>query len=188
MTGTHKLAQQYINPKTRRAYTGVGSKEYNDVLQQHLIPEGSTHFQQAGRNQGMNHLRQKHRHCLLSCLSIGTVFMWRLAASDSRVQEVQKRLQSCIPQLPQLDLLRESCLSSKGTMQFSGVNLASACGGCLLAGIPFPGFFDTYSNCTIKAARPKNSDTSSNRNWSLAFRHVFLHGSWLENETAAKNM
>ena len=30
-------------------YTGVGSKEYNDVLQQHLIPEGSRLFQQAGR-------------------------------------------------------------------------------------------------------------------------------------------
>ena len=42
--------------------------------------------------------------------------------SDSRVQEVQQHLQSCIPQLPQLDLLRESCLSSEGTVQFSGVN------------------------------------------------------------------
>ena len=49
VTGTHKLAQQYINPKTKRAYTGVGSKEYNDVLQQHLIPEGKRLFQQAGR-------------------------------------------------------------------------------------------------------------------------------------------
>ena len=27
VTGTHKLAQQYINPKTKRACTGVGSKE-----------------------------------------------------------------------------------------------------------------------------------------------------------------
>ena len=43
------LAQKYINPKTERAYTGVGSKEYNDVLQQHLIPEGKKLFQQAGR-------------------------------------------------------------------------------------------------------------------------------------------
>ena len=49
VTGTHKLAQHYINPKTKRAYTGVGSKEYNDVLQQHLIPEGKRLFQQAGR-------------------------------------------------------------------------------------------------------------------------------------------
>ncbi|KAL0035558.1 hypothetical protein WJX77_011878 [Trebouxia sp. C0004] len=30
-------------------YWGVGSKEYNDVLQQHLIPEGKRLFQQAGR-------------------------------------------------------------------------------------------------------------------------------------------
>ena len=49
VTGTHKLAQKYINPKTKRAFTGVGSKEYNDVLQQHLIPEGKRLFQQAGR-------------------------------------------------------------------------------------------------------------------------------------------
>ena len=29
VTGTHKLAQKYI--KTKRAFAGVGSKEYNDV-------------------------------------------------------------------------------------------------------------------------------------------------------------
>ena len=49
VTGTRKLAQKYINPKTKRAFTGVGSKEYNDVLQQHFIPEGTRLFQQAGR-------------------------------------------------------------------------------------------------------------------------------------------
>ena len=49
VTGTHKLAQKYIIPKTKRAFTGVGSKECNDVLQQHLIPEGKRLFQQAGR-------------------------------------------------------------------------------------------------------------------------------------------
>ncbi|DBA72845.1 TPA: hypothetical protein ACH3X1_011563 [Trebouxia sp. C0004] len=48
VTNTHKLAQKYINPKTKRAFTGVGSKEYNDVLQQHLIPEGKRLFHQAG--------------------------------------------------------------------------------------------------------------------------------------------
>ena len=36
VTGTHKLAQKYINLKTKRAYTGVGSNEFNDCLQQHL--------------------------------------------------------------------------------------------------------------------------------------------------------
>ena len=41
---------------------------------------------------------------------------------DSRVQEVQKHLQSCIPQLPQLDLLRERRLSSRGRCS-SVVNL-----------------------------------------------------------------
>ena len=50
LTGTHKLAQQYINPKTKRAYTGVGSKEYIAVLQQHLNPEGKKLLQQAGRS------------------------------------------------------------------------------------------------------------------------------------------
>ncbi|DBA72848.1 TPA: hypothetical protein ACH3X1_011566 [Trebouxia sp. C0004] len=48
VTNTHKLAQKYINPKTKRAFTGVGSKEYNDVLQQHLIPEGKRLFHQTG--------------------------------------------------------------------------------------------------------------------------------------------
>ena len=45
VTGTLILAQKYINPKTKRAYTGLGSKEYNDVLQQHLIPEVSASWQ-----------------------------------------------------------------------------------------------------------------------------------------------
>ncbi|KAL0035557.1 hypothetical protein WJX77_011878 [Trebouxia sp. C0004] len=36
-------------PQDKRAFAGVGSKEYNDVLQQHLIPEGKRLFQQAGR-------------------------------------------------------------------------------------------------------------------------------------------
>ena len=49
MTGTHKLAQKYINPKTERGFMGVGLKEYSDVLQQYLIPEGKRLFQQAGR-------------------------------------------------------------------------------------------------------------------------------------------
>ncbi|DBA71845.1 TPA: hypothetical protein ACH3X2_010895 [Trebouxia sp. C0005] len=49
VTGTYKLAQKYINPKAKRALTGVGSKEYNDVLQQYLILEGKRLFQQAGR-------------------------------------------------------------------------------------------------------------------------------------------
>ena len=49
VTGTHKMPHKYINPKTQRAYAGVGSQEYTDVLLQHLIPEGNKLFQQAGR-------------------------------------------------------------------------------------------------------------------------------------------
>ena len=49
VTGTAKLPLKYINPKTQRAYAGVGSAEYNDILQQHLIPEGNRLFQQAGK-------------------------------------------------------------------------------------------------------------------------------------------
>ncbi len=45
VTGT----QTSINPKTKQAFMGVGSKEYNDVLQQYVIPEGKRLFQQAGR-------------------------------------------------------------------------------------------------------------------------------------------
>ncbi len=56
VTGTHKLAQKYI--KTKRAFAGVGSKEYNGVLQQHLIPEGKRLFQQAGRRADKRKLQQ----------------------------------------------------------------------------------------------------------------------------------
>ena len=48
VTGTHKLAQKYIDLKTKRALAGVGSKEYNDVLPQHLVPEGNRLFQSSG--------------------------------------------------------------------------------------------------------------------------------------------
>ncbi len=60
VTGTHKLAQKYINPRTKRAFTGVGSKEYNDVLQQHLIPDGNRLFQQAGRRADKWKLQQDY--------------------------------------------------------------------------------------------------------------------------------
>ena len=49
VTGTHRMPHKYNNPKTEQTYRGVGSQEYNDVLQQHLIPEGNRLFQQAGR-------------------------------------------------------------------------------------------------------------------------------------------
>ena len=58
VTGTHKLAQKYINPKTKRAFTGVVSKEYSDVLQQHLILEGKRLLQQAGRRADKCKLQQ----------------------------------------------------------------------------------------------------------------------------------
>ena len=48
VTGSDKLPRKYINAKTKQPQLGVGSKEYNDVLQQHLIPEGNRLFQQAG--------------------------------------------------------------------------------------------------------------------------------------------
>ena len=38
------------------------------------------------------------------------------------MQEVQEHLQRCIPQLLQLDLLRERQLSSKGIVRFLGVD------------------------------------------------------------------
>ncbi|DBA89367.1 TPA: Acyl-CoA synthetase member 3, mitochondrial [Trebouxia sp. C0004] len=48
-----KLLERYGMTETgmvvSNPFKGVGSKEYNDVLQQHLIPEGKRLFQQAGR-------------------------------------------------------------------------------------------------------------------------------------------
>ena len=38
------------------------------------------------------------------------------------MQEVHEHLQSCVPQMPQLDLLREEQLSAKGIVRFSGPN------------------------------------------------------------------
>ncbi len=52
VTGTHKHIDRYTNPKTQQLYRGVGSKEYNDVLQHHLIPEGNRLFQSAGQGIG----------------------------------------------------------------------------------------------------------------------------------------
>ncbi len=40
VTGTHKHIDRYTNPKIQQLYRDVGFKEYNDVLQYHLIPEG----------------------------------------------------------------------------------------------------------------------------------------------------
>ena len=48
VTGTHHLPRKYLNLRTRQLQVGVGSKEYNDVLQQHFIPEGNRLFQQSG--------------------------------------------------------------------------------------------------------------------------------------------
>lgn len=58
VTGTHRMPHKYINPKTEQTYRGVGSQEYNDVLQQHLIPEGNRLFQQAGRRAENSQLQQ----------------------------------------------------------------------------------------------------------------------------------
>ena len=49
VTDTHRHLDKHTNPKTQQVYKGVGSKEYNDVLQQHLIPEGKRLFQHYGR-------------------------------------------------------------------------------------------------------------------------------------------
>ena len=48
VTGTHKQVRKYIDPKTKRPYRGVAHQEYNDVLRDHFIPEGSRLFQHAG--------------------------------------------------------------------------------------------------------------------------------------------
>ena len=37
VTGTHKQASKYIDPKTKRPYRGVAHQEYNDVLCDHFI-------------------------------------------------------------------------------------------------------------------------------------------------------
>ncbi len=58
VTGTHKLAKKYVNPKTKRSFAGGGSKEDNDVLQQHFIPEGKRLFKQAGRRADKWELQQ----------------------------------------------------------------------------------------------------------------------------------
>ena len=58
VTGTHKHIDRYTNPKTQQLYRGVGSKEYNDVLQHHLIPEGNRLFQSAGHWSGNWQLQQ----------------------------------------------------------------------------------------------------------------------------------
>ena len=58
VTGTHKHLDTYTNPKTQQLYRGVGSKEYNDVLQHHLIPEGNRLFQSAGHWSGNWQLQQ----------------------------------------------------------------------------------------------------------------------------------
>ena len=49
VTGTHKSLSKYTNPRTALLYSGVGSQVYNDVLQQHFVPEGNRLFKQAGK-------------------------------------------------------------------------------------------------------------------------------------------
>jgi len=46
--GHSQLPKAYINPKTQQPQAGVGSKEYNDALQPHLIPEGNILFSMLG--------------------------------------------------------------------------------------------------------------------------------------------
>ena len=89
-TGRHKLAQMYINPKTKRAYTGVGSKEYNDVLQQHLIPEGKKLFQQAGmraekwqlqQDNAPAHKTKENMQCISANVPGGLFLEWPASSS-----------------------------------------------------------------------------------------------------------
>ena len=49
VTGTHKQASKFVNPKTKRLHTGVGSQEYTEVLSQLFVPEGNRLFQGAGK-------------------------------------------------------------------------------------------------------------------------------------------
>ena len=58
VTGTHKQASKYINPKTKQPHTGVAKDEYNDVLQCHFLPEGNRLFQHVGKWSGNWQLQQ----------------------------------------------------------------------------------------------------------------------------------
>ena len=49
VTGTHKQASKFVNPRTKRLHTGVGSQEYTEVLSQLFVPEGNRLFQGAGK-------------------------------------------------------------------------------------------------------------------------------------------
>ncbi len=48
VTGTHKQASKFFNPRSKRRYVGVGGAEYNEVLSQCFVPEGNRLFQGAG--------------------------------------------------------------------------------------------------------------------------------------------
>ena len=48
VTDTHKQVSKYVDPKTKRPYTGLAHQEYNDVFCDHFIPEGNRLFQHAG--------------------------------------------------------------------------------------------------------------------------------------------
>ena len=91
VTGTHILAQKYINPKKERAYTRVGSKEYDDVLQQHLIPEGKRLFQQAGRraekwqlqqDNAPAHKTKENMQCISANVPGGLFLKWPASSPD----------------------------------------------------------------------------------------------------------
>ena len=58
VTGTHKQASKFINPKTKRLHVGVGGDEYGEVLSQHFVPEGKRLFQHAGSKANSWQLQQ----------------------------------------------------------------------------------------------------------------------------------
>ena len=58
VTGTSKQKCKHIHPKTKRPRAGVGSDEYNEVLQDFLVPEGNRLFQSAGKYKDKWQLQQ----------------------------------------------------------------------------------------------------------------------------------
>ena len=73
VTGTHKMSHKYINPKTQRAYAGVGSQEYTDVLLQHLIPEGnsfSSKLAEGSRSGSCSRTMLQHTKPKLTCYAL----------------------------------------------------------------------------------------------------------------------
>ena len=90
-TGTHHLPKKYINLQIRQFQIGVGSKEYNDVLQQHFIPEGNRLFQQSGhwidnwklqQDNAPAHETKENMECITVNVPGGHLLKWPSSSPD----------------------------------------------------------------------------------------------------------